>query len=427
MTDFHPPAAECHASKTLLYAETPDGLKSMIHTFPISGYNAVKCTNFEEAKEYLASGEFGYLFSDLTEHDPKGQELVEWARRHCPQIRPFLYANPQRFYIDGDYWLLNGDGCFCHKGVGTDDLTITLSRMFNDFSGVSWVGVAKNELNRIRKQINGRIGEVVLLEGEHGTARASLARLAHFHSCRKYGKFAYVECEPVNKKNIENFDIAERSFDDSLKAIMRESAGGSVYFHHVDRLPLNAQKVLLRHLKYKPTLSEEGKYPGVVSCSMSGNPADLLTSKKIQRELFDLLQKYVIKIPPVREYRQNIEELAKDFNHYYSSEHNLTESRITKGAMEALKKHPWDRNIREFFEAIKDAATSTQGKIIHEYDLKLDLHFSERDTDDDRKRKIKEQLKADKGNKTKVADFFGIARKTLYEWMEKYGIPMDFK
>lgn len=430
-TDTRMDADQCQ--KTLVFIQTPEGRANAELIFNLTKGYVTLCDSLESAKELLTTGEYTAIISDLTEHDPKGMELVEWANATCPNIRSYLMAKPCQFDIKAQFWEFTDNGIFLHMGSGEDEFTRTLNAMFHDFSPVSWIGVVENELNRIRMEVMNEKGAVVLIKGAPGTAKSTLAQIAHFRSARKYRNFVFVEC--ANKRTLPHNSVFSDELTDKLvntiKAIMRQADGGTVYFHHIDRLPREVQYMLQRQFHIKPTLHEKpATYPHVVACSLSSEPETLLEEKLLVREMYEEISVHTLRIPSITEYRQNISTLANDLMNRYCQIQHLKPRGFTKGALEALTNHGWVRNIREFFGVIKNVAQvgKSSKRVVHEKDLFFNRpEILKVDSQPERRRKVMEQLRTFRGNKTDVAAFFGVARKTLYEWMQKYNIPIDYK
>jgi len=155
---------------------------------------------------------------------------------------------------------------------------------------------------------------------------------------------------------------------------------------------------------------------------------------RFRRDLFYRLNVYPIKLPPLRERREDIPLLATHFLEIFKKRSNKNITGITEKAMARFRRYDWPGNVRELENAIERAVIIAQGRLITVDDLPDSVRGAESESDarrmleievgasmdDVERRLILETLAYTRGDKSRTAQILGIGRKTLYRKLQQY-------
>jgi two-component system response regulator HydG len=285
----------------------------------------------------------------------------------------------------------------------------------------------------------------ILILGETGTGKELLARAIHDRSLRKSGPFIPVHCASLVKTLMESelFGHEKGSFTgaDRLHIGRFESAkGGTIFLDEIGELTEEIQVKLLRVLQEKEIFRVGGNRPIPVDIRLISathrNLGEMIRTGKFREDLFYRLNVISLKVPPLRDRKEDIPLLASHFlkKCCQNSYKNLSFSPET---LEYLANYDWPGNIRELQNTIERAVILCEGSTIEPEDLNLNIDqalrvdhvdMSKMSTNGSIKSKIQgeemqklsEVLTQTKGNVTEAARLMGIPRTTLFNRLRKY-------
>lgn len=282
----------------------------------------------------------------------------------------------------------------------------------------------------------------VLIEGESGTGKEIIADTIQKHSIRAHKPYIKINCAAIPDTLLESelFGYEKGAFTDATnKKIGRfESAnGGTIFLDEINNMSLALQTKLLRFLQHKTFERVGGNETISVDVRIIS-----ATNKNIEKEvklghfredLFYRLNIMHIKIPPLREHKEDIPLLVEHFIQKHCNKKNLS---ISDSAIELLMNYSWPGNIRELENTIQRALIVAQGSIISKEDISIPLNninLPEKNTssnDEDlnlhkaiynlEKELIIKALNKTKGNKSKAAELLGINRRQLFTKLHQY-------
>ncbi len=279
----------------------------------------------------------------------------------------------------------------------------------------------------------------VLLLGESGTGKEMAALAIHRRSPRKDGPFIAINCNaiPENLLESELFGHEKGAFTGAhmqRKGLIETAAGGSLFLDEIGELPSNVQVKLLRFLQ-EQRFSRVGGRQEMVSDArvIAATNVDLqqaITDGKFREDLYFRLAVVVIKLPPLRERGEDTGVLAREFLQRYAVQNGKTNLTFAPEALRAINCHPWPGNVRELQNRIKRAVIMADSRRITETDLELNdtrggspsLTLREA-RENVEKELVQQTLQRHLGRISSAAAELGISRPTLYELMEKLGIP----
>ncbi len=258
------------------------------------------------------------------------------------------------------------------------------NRLLKEQAGMaqSMVG-AEGGLAQIMAQIRALadIPRPVLILGERGTGKELVAAALHEHSRRKDAPFVTVNCAalPEGLAEAELFGAAKGAYTDAREGRPGKfelADGGSLFLDEVGNMPMALQQKILRVLEYQRFERVGSGVELAVDVRITAaTNADLeaeMLAGRFRRDLFDRLAFDTIHVPPLRERRQDIPNLAKHFIERFRGEvAGLTCEGIDDDALASLQKLPLQGNVRELKHLVERAAYRCQTKNIEAKDLQL--------------------------------------------------------
>jgi DNA-binding NtrC family response regulator len=309
------------------------------------------------------------------------------------------------------------------------------------------VGKSKKmeELFNIIKSI-AETNATVLIEGESGTGKELVARTIHFLSKRKGGPFIPVDCSTLPKELIESelFGHVKGSFTgahESTKGLFRIADEGTIFLDEIGDLPLEVQGKLLRVLEerqVRPVGSSE-TFPVSVRVIAATN-VDLkraVEEKKFREDLFYRLNVLPVKLPPLRERKEDIPLLLDFFIKQIKRDAGIDRDvSFSPEAIDALINYPWHGNVRELKNVIERTILLTRSSIITLNELPGEISRSSHSPADINiqeipltfasyeKACIERALMVNKNNIEATARQLGIAVSSLYRKMKQHSIKI---
>ena len=283
----------------------------------------------------------------------------------------------------------------------------------------------------------------VLIQGETGTGKNLVARVIHQSSPRRDQRFVRVNLRGLTEALIvsELFGV-ER---DASSANSRPRRGrieladeGTLFLDHVDEAPASVQVRLLRVLRDREFERVGGEEPLKVDVRIvAATHLDLeaeVEARRFRRDLLHRLGVVVIRMPPLRERREDIPLLAEAFIRDLNRQFGRKVTGLTRGVLERLMRHPWPGNVRELGHTLERMVVSAQGKrALDLTDLPPELkdgasegeplRFSVGMTIEEAERQLLEATLRQTGfDKPRAASLLGIGLRTLYRKIQRYGI-----
>jgi len=289
----------------------------------------------------------------------------------------------------------------------------------------------------------------VLLLGESGTGKELFARAIHHLSPRRNNPFVAINCAAIPAELLESelFGHEKGAFTGAdYKRIGRFELAdnGTIFLDEIGELDLSLQAKLLRVLQGEAIERVGGTRPIPIDVRViAASNKDLekaVLEKRFREDLYYRVNVFPIRIPPLRERKEDIPLLVNHFIKYYCSEMKKAPKEIAMEAIEILKNRQWKGNVRELENCIERAVILCDGKtILPEHigiaplntiessfqDLPIEGGLEEVSHKVQRiaeSRLIKRVLEQVGGNKTKAAEILKVSYKTLLTKIKDYGI-----
>jgi two-component system, NtrC family, response regulator len=283
----------------------------------------------------------------------------------------------------------------------------------------------------------------VLLLGESGTGKEMAAAAIHRRSVRKGGPFVAINCNaiPENLLESELFGHEKGAFTGAhvqRKGLLESASGGTLFLDEIGELPPAIQVKLLRFLQEQRLQRVGGRQEIQVDTRLvaatNADLKELIDSGKFREDLYFRLVVVTIRLLPLRERGEDIVFMAREFLQRYAAQNGGRKLVFAPDALRAIARYSWPGNVRELQNRVKRGVIMASGSRVAAKDLELE-HVRKmaapsattlREAREQVEREVVEQaLKKNSGKITSAAADLGISRPTLYELMEKLGIPKE--
>jgi len=277
----------------------------------------------------------------------------------------------------------------------------------------------------------------ILILGENGTGKELLAMEIHKRSSRSEEFMVSVDMCAITESLFESelFGHAKGAFTDAKteRAGKFEVAnGGTLFLDEIGNLPLHLQTKLLTTLQSRTIVRVGENIPRPIDirmiCATNSDLEQLVKNGRFREDLFYRINTMVLRLPPLRERKEDIIPLSQIFLEKYTKKYGKNCGNFSKAALEKLKNYHWYGNIRELQHTVEKAVIITDSKQIYPEDLWI-THAAENNNskakttiDAMEQKMIEAALIACGGNISDVATQLGITRQTLYNKIKKYNL-----
>lgn len=278
----------------------------------------------------------------------------------------------------------------------------------------------------------------VLITGESGVGKDLLASFIHSKSRRAAQPFVKIDCAtlPGELLEAELFGYERGAFTGAVEARagrFEAAQKGTIVLDEIAHLSTDAQAKLLRVIEMREFERLGGRKTIKLDARLIAlTNVDLDVAVKAGRfreDLFYRLNVINIRVPPLRERKQDLSKLIQHFLKHYSTKHTRRVERVSPPALTTLQVYEYPGNARELANVVERAVIVATSKSIEEHDLPTGLTAAV--SAQQRKERpqslaqleaayISEVLAATRGNKTECARILGISRKNLYEKIARY-------
>jgi DNA-binding NtrC family response regulator len=306
-----------------------------------------------------------------------------------------------------------------------------------DTSGV----VAKSDAMQRVLDLARRVATVdstVLITGESGVGKERVARLIHEESTRTRGAFVAINCGAVPESLLESelFGHAKGAFTGAAQdrpGLFEAANGGTLFLDEIGEVPAPMQVKLLRALQEREVRRVgENKNRKVNVRVIAATNRDLVAevnAARFRQDLFYRLRVVEIRVPPLRERRDDILPLARLFLAEAGARTGRKATGFTPRAANQLVRYPWPGNVRELENAAERAVVLAKGSRIDVDDLPEEVGFAlptayavgdVRPLEEVERNYILAVMRANNGDKARAAAQLKIGTATLYRKLKQY-------
>ncbi len=300
--------------------------------------------------------------------------------------------------------------------------------------------VAESAAMRNVLQVVSRVGPSdanVLIYGENGTGKGVIARALHAVSSRSSRPMVIVNSGGVSEGVFESelFGHVRGAFTDAKadRAGRFEVADqGTLFLDEIANVPLSQQAKLLRVIETgefeRLGSSRTHRVDVRVISATNANLNDEVAAGRFRQDLLFRLNTIEIRIPPLRDRREDIALLAQHFLRQHAQRYRKRLTGFEPGAMQTLLDHPWPGNVRELDHAIERGVLMTPGPLVRASDFGLRAardsggRLEDMSLEDVECFLIKKAMTRFDGNVSQAAKALGLSRSALYRRLQRYGL-----
>jgi DNA-binding NtrC family response regulator len=343
-------------------------------------YDVAAAATLAEAQELLGRDTFDLIFVDVRLPDGEGTDLLRELQTR-PQ-RPLAVITTGFASVESAVECMrNGAFDYLIKPFSADQLEVTLkkaeeftqllrvnrylSHEENDDAGCELLGKspAMETLRSLIRKV-APTQATVLIQGESGTGKELVARALYRQSPRGHAPFIKVNCAAIPENLIESefFGHEKGAFTGAInkrEGRFELAHGGTILLDEVSEVSSQVQAKLLRVLQERELERVGGnrtiKVDVRVIATTNRNLDQSVQRKEFRQDLYFRLNVVPIQVPPLRERRTDIPELAEQFMHRFARKHGVRVTGISSTCLQALKSHGWPGNVRELQNVIERA------------------------------------------------------------------------
>lgn len=221
----------------------------------------------------------------------------------------------------------------------------------------------------------------VLLLGASGVGKEVFARFIHENSKRSSSPFIALNMAAIPEHLLESelFGYEKGAFTDAIgtkPGLLESAQGGTVFLDEIGEMPIGLQAKLLRALQEKEIIRLGSSKPIKIDTrfisATNANIQEKITNQEFREDLFFRLQTVPIKIPSLKDRKEEILPLAREHIKEVCASYGFNNKKIDKDAEERMLNYSWPGNIRELLSVIERACILSEGDHICVQDLYLD-------------------------------------------------------
>jgi len=423
----------------------------------LEGFVVTEACNLKAAHKAIEREDPDVILCDVKLPDGNGVDFIKEVKAKHPHLEIILLTAYGNIH-DGIQAMKNGAFDYLTKGDDNDKVIPLLNRAIDKVEMQKKIARLESQVGR-KYNFESIIGSAkpltdaidmakkvaptdatVLLLGETGTGKEVFAQAIHNASTRAGKPFMALNCSSFSKELLESeiFGHTAGAFTGALKdkkGLIEEANKGTLFLDEIGEMPFELQSKLLRVLETSEFIKVGDTNTTKVDVRfIAATNRDLqqdVKESKFREDLFYRLNVFTISLPPLRERKKDIPELAQYFLKLFSAKTNTAVETMSKEFLEHLQQHEWMGNIRELKNIMERAVILASGSELTSENLPLDLQVtnfnsqkksSSFDLADVEKSHIQKVLLYTKGNKTEAARLLNIGLTTLYRKMDEYKI-----
>ncbi|MVV46890.1 sigma-54-dependent Fis family transcriptional regulator [Pseudomonas sp. PB120] len=374
--------------KILIVDDEPDIRELLEITLGRMKLDTFSARNLGEAQSLLSRETFDLCLTDMRLPDGTGLELVQHIQQRYPQL-PVAMITAYGSLETAINALKAGAFDFLTKPV---DLT-RLRELVTSALRLPAPGGASQTIDRrllgdslpmrnLRKHIDklARSQAPVYISGESGSGKELVARLIHEQGPRANQPFIPVNCGAIPSELMESefFGHRKGSFSGAIEdkpGLFQAANGGTLFLDEVADLPLAMQVKMLRAIQEKAIRCVGGQQEIVVDvrilCATHKDLDAEVAAERFRQDLYYRLNVIELRVPPLRERRDDIEPLASHVLKRLAAGSGHPAAKLHPQALDALKSYRFPGNVRELENVLERAHTLCENKQIEASDLRL--------------------------------------------------------
>jgi two-component system response regulator GlrR len=447
--------------KVLVVDDDENILKLIKMRLEVEGYSVATAPSAEAALELARAEVFDVALLDFKLADKDGIALMSDLLQLNPEM-PVIILTAYGTIKGAVEAMKKGAYGYITKPFDYDELFLQI-RNCSEKSGLS------KEVRRLRNLVGERYGfeniigrsepirklleqvaqaaqvdSFVYISGESGTGKELVAKSLHLASSRKQGPFVGVNCAAIPETLLESelFGYERGAFTGATqprRGLLAQAEGGTFFLDEISEMPLTMQAKLLRVLSelvfYPLGSNRMVKVDTRIVAASNKNLEEEVKQGRFREDLFYRIHVIQLKVPPLRDRKEDIPLLARHFLRKYAEKTKKEPLGFSQGAHHKLLLYDWPGNVRELENCVESAVAMTDKKVISE-DLVLQgkasnpsgpMAFKDAKTEFERQYLI-HLMEITEGNVSQAAKLAGKYRADLYELLKKHDLdPEGFR
>ena len=442
----------------LIIDDEPIIRKLLARMMELEGYEVFQAADRASGLKLLTAKTPQLVLCDVFLPDGNGVEMVKEIKELQPETEVILLTAHGNI-PDGVQAIKNGAFDYITKGDDNNKIIPIISRAMEKInsrpvqpSGSTVVPVRESAFDTVLGHSRGlqqviqlarkvAVTDVpVLLTGETGTGKEVFAQAIHNGSARAKQPFVAINCSAFSKELLESeiFGHKAGAFTGALKdkkGLFEEANHGTIFLDEIGEMAYGLQAKLLRVLETGEYIKVGDTKPTKIDVRIvsatNRNLKEEIANSNFREDLYFRLSVFHLHLPPLRERREDMPELAAAFLKFFAAKMGKQVKGFAADCQAWMQSYAWPGNVRELRNVIERALIICDDYITLD-DMPLDfrsstLSGSAADGDDfelaeAEHRHIQRVLQYTKGNKAEAARLLKIGLTTLYRKIEEYGI-----
>lgn len=453
------------ADHTLLIVDDDTNILEVLEArFNAAGYRLFKATDGASALNILKNEEINMVVSDVKMPNMSGLELYAEMQSVCPGL-PVIFLTAYGSIPEAVAAVQSGALDYLAKPFDGKALVTKVREYFQkndsgktaatektakiDLDGFIW-GKSPQMLElqeMVRRVAASNVNTLVL--GESGVGKECIAKAIHENSTRKNGPYIVVDCgsTPPGILESELFGHTKGAFTNAIqdkKGLIEAADGGTLFLDEIGNISADMQHRLLRFLEDRKirrvgSIEEKQIDCRVIAATNADLAADI-EAGKFRQDLYYRLRVVTLTIPPLRDRRSDIPELADFFVDRHCRAYDIPSVTIPEQTMQWLQDFNWPGNIRQLKNSLEAGVVLCRDNILQTSDLQLETDFvppkdekrletsGKFSLEYSEKEAIVRALRETNGVQKSAAELLNISRRSIHYKLKKYNItPADYK
>jgi DNA-binding NtrC family response regulator len=420
------------------------------------GHEVTKTASGEEALAVLKDSRFDILLVDMKMEGMSGLDVLKQVKESDPEVSVVMITAYGSISTAIEA-MKNGAYDYLLKPFEPDELGLLIEKI-SEYQAQARENLYLKQQYQDRTRFESMIGQskpmqeifdfiqdiaptgsTALITGETGTGKELAARAIHTHSPRCEGPFVSVNCGSIPEHLMESelFGHQRGAFTDAKetrKGRLELAHGGTLFLDEIGEISMRMQIDLLRVLEDRVFYRVGGTQPIEIDfrviAATNRDLEEAIREGTFREDLFYRLNVISLRMPSLKERKEDIPLLAEHFLHRFSQETNKVVQLISREATDEMMLYEWPGNVRELENAIERAVVVCKGPKIMPNDLPIfrPEYTSPRPNNtltEVEKAHIQQILNENQWNISKSATILGIDRSTLYSKIKRYKILKD--
>jgi two-component system response regulator HydG len=464
-----PGARDGERLKVLIIDDEPQHAEAVAEVLERVGYECAVATTGSAGARRIEAEEWDVILTDLRMPDMDGLAILHKAKQEQPDTEVVVltgHADVKTAVEAMQQGALN----YLQKSGNMAELRVTVARAAErvrlnhankelkrqldekfGFEGVVGNSPRMHEVIARLKSI-APTSATVLIQGETGTGKELAAKAIHNNSPRKHKNFVALNCTAINESLLEDelFGHEPGAFtgaDRLRKGRFEHANGGTLFLDEIGDMPLTLQAKLLRVLENQEVFrigSNEAIKVNVRLLSATHRDLEAAVARgEFRQDLYFRLKVVTVKLPPLRERREDVPLLAAHFIKEFNQRHGKQVKGVAEPVRRAMAGHDWPGNVRELRNLVESMVVQDQDGTLGLDDVEegsslRQLHPAEsvaagpanlvgRPLTEVERYYIEQTLQLTSGNREEAARKLGIGERTLYRVIQDWKVQDRFR